>query len=278
MKTISPDTKISELMKENPQSVEAIASLSKPLEKLKNPILRKIMASRVTIAEAANMGKVSLDDFKRVLCPLGFQFSDQEAPNSIPSHEAEPDWLKNSAADKFRIYDVRPIIDDGADPLKEILHEFKETAPGHILCVINSFIPTPLIHLLKQQKAVDAYVKNVNLNEFHTYFLKGNEENTADEAAEDSGNIHSDDFETFAAICASFETHKTREIDVRELEMPEPMHKILAELDSLPGDHALYVHHKRVPVYLLEELADKDFEIHLRNLENGEVKMLLFKK
>jgi hypothetical protein len=60
--------------------------------------------------------------------------------------------------------------------------------------------------------------------------------------------------------------------------MPQPMQTILAELKTLPGNHALYVHHKRVPVYLLEELADKDYEVHIRNIEEGNVKLLIYKR
>ncbi|MBH2024552.1 MAG: DUF2249 domain-containing protein, partial [Flavobacteriales bacterium] len=67
-------------------------------------------------------------------------------------------------------------------------------------------------------------------------------------------------------------------IDVRELEMPGPMQAILGELEILPEGNALYIDHKRVPVYLLEELADKDFEVHIHNVAEGDVKMLIFRK
>jgi hypothetical protein len=61
------------------------------------------------------------------------------------------------------------------------------------------------------------------------------------------------------------------------LEMPGPMQAILAELEGLPDGHALYVDHKKVPLYLLEELADKNYEIHIHNVREGDVKMLIFK-
>lgn len=46
--------------------------------------------------------------------------------------------------------------------------------------------------------------------------------------------------------------------------MPEPMLKILEELEKLPQEQALYVKHKKLPVYLLPELRDKGFSYQTR--------------
>ncbi|WP_332026064.1 DUF2249 domain-containing protein [Kaistella sp.] len=276
MKTISMNTKISELIKENSGSVDAIASIAKPLEKLKNPILRKIMASRVTIAEASKMTGTKVDDFKRVLSPLGFIFEGDESAKEESPAKPKPSWLQNASKEIIDFYDVRPIIDDGADPLKEILHRFKEVKPGEILCVINGFMPTPLIHLLKQEKAEDTFVETISDKEFHTYFLKKKKE--AEMAGSFESKLQMNGVEAFNGILAKFSEDQIRRIDVRGLEMPGPMHTILGELEKLPEGNALFIDHKRVPVYLLEELADKDFEVHIHNVAEGDVKMLIFRK
>lgn len=276
MKTISVNTKISELIKENSGSVDAIASIAKPLEKLKNPILRKIMASRVTIAEASKMTGTNIDDFKRVLSPLGFIFEDEESTKEKIAEEPKPSWLQNASNEIIDFYDVRPVIDGGADPLKEILHRFKEVKPGEILCVINGFVPTPLIHLLKQEKAEDTFVETISDKEFHTYFLKKKKEAEVAEPLE--SKLQMNGSEEFSDFLAKFSDDQLRRIDVRELEMPGPMQAILGELEILPEGNALFIDHKRVPVYLLEELADKDFEVHINNVAEGDVKMLIFKK
>ena len=276
MKTISMNTKISELIKENSGSVDAIASIAKPLEKLKNPILRKIMASRVTIAEASKMTGTKVDDFKRVLSPLGFIFEGDESGKEELSAAPRPSWLKDAPKEIIDFYDVRPIIDDGADPLKEILHRFKEVKPGEILCVINGFMPTPLIHLLKQEKAEDTFVETISDKEFHTYFLKKKKE--AEMAGSFESKLQMNGVEAFNGILAKFSEDQIRRIDVRGFEMPGPMHTILGELENLPEGNVLFIDHKRVPVYLLEELADKDFAVHIHNVAEGDVKMLIFRK
>ena len=87
-----------------------------------------------------------------------------------------------------------------------------------------------------------------------------------------------DDAASFEAAYRAFAKEQVRETDVRHLEMPMPMQTILGELAQLPKGHMLYVHHKRVPVYLLEELADKNYEVHIHTVDDSNVKMMLFEK
>ena len=72
MITIKPETKISTIIKANADAIEAIASINPHFNKLRNPILRKILASRVTVSEAAKIGKCSMECFAEKLRPLGF--------------------------------------------------------------------------------------------------------------------------------------------------------------------------------------------------------------
>src|SRR5690554_1491311 len=269
---INADTRVSELIKENKGSIDALASLAKPLEKLKNPILRKIMASRVTIAEAAKMGSCKIEDFARVLQPLGFEFinTPTEDENVI---EGKPSWLEDLPYQNIENFDVREILSVGKDPLKQIIRQFKQIKSGNALCIINTFIPTPLMHLLEKD-GVKTYTEQINDKEFHTYFLKPLQEKGVTHTSEEK--VFMDDQEHFDQLCANFDG-KIKEIDVRHLEMPMPMQTILQELPMLAEGQALYVNHKRIPIYLLEELADQDFQVHVRNLEENEVKLLIFR-
>ncbi|ADY54162.1 hypothetical protein Pedsa_3633 [Pseudopedobacter saltans DSM 12145] len=269
---INDNTSISEIIKTEKAAIDAIAEVSKPLQRLKIPVLRKVMASRVTIAEAAKMGRTTVADIVKALEPLGFEYEavDQERE----SNDLKPQWLNAADREAIKWFDVRSIIESGTDPLKEILGVFKEIKPGNILCIINNFVPTPLIHLLKQEKAEASFVDTMSDTEYHTYFLKKAESQLDKKRSNDK--IIMDDADSFNRICQSFAKEKVREIDVRELEMPLPMQTILSNLEDLAKREVLFVHHKRVPVYLLEELADRDLEIHIYNVEEGNVKMLLF--
>ncbi len=273
---ITEHTKISEIIKANKESVDAIASVAKPLERLKNPILRKVMASRVSLGEAAKMGGSTVEAIAEALKPLGYHLVGAEQKSE--KVQERPDWLTHAPENDITRFDVRPIIEHGSDPLKEILHQFKETAPGKILCIINSFVPTPLIHLLEKEKADGSFVEKLSDSEFHTYFLKKKKESSSAPAASANDKVLMDSGETFAKVLERFGNNGFKEIDVRALEMPGPMEAILGELEVLPAGKALYINHKRVPVYLLEELADKNYEVHIHHIEEGNVKMLIFLK
>lgn len=271
--SFSNDTKISALIKANKSCIDAIAGVAKPFQRLKNPILRKIMASRVTILEAAKMGGCKVEDIVNALTPLGFNY--KPSPIDVSDVQYKPEWLQQANEACITRYDVRPVIESGTDPLKEILNRLKDVASGEVLCIINSFIPTPLIHLLEQEKVESSYVETISPDEFHTYFLKKKGGIAKKEA---NAAVAVDDSNSFEAIYKRFSEKQVIETDVRHLEMPQPMQVILQELNKLPQDSMLYVHHKRVPVYLLEELADKHYEVHIHAIAEGNVKMIIFKK
>ena len=281
MVTINRQTKISSLIKANKDSIEAIASLAAPLEKLRNPILRKLLAGRITLSEAAKMGGCSIRDFARVLQPLGFIFQETDAPAPVTENPEEPKWVSVKAETDTVDLDVRPMLTDGIDPLIEIMQIFRELRPGGVLCIVNSFVPTPLIKLLEKQNA-ESFTKTFHEGEVCTYFLKtggGREIRKATGEMQEghTQNIFKDDARAFAEACKKYPADRTRVIDVMSLEMPLPMHTILKSLQQLLEGHALYVYHKKTPVYLLEELTDEDYEIHILTISDTDTRLLLFK-
>lgn len=272
---VTVNTRISELIKANKDSIAAIASLAKPLEKLQNPILRKLMASRVTIGEAAKMGGCTVHDFQRVLVPLGFNFVSDDLVGDL-THEELPEWLKLLPENQIIIFDVREILSGGQDPLKQILKRFKETPTGKALCIVNTFVPVPLVRLLEKD-GVLSYTKKVQPNEYHTYFYKVPDSQPASETTNTGGNekLRMLNHDEFQREYKRYSKEQIREIDVRHLEMPGPMQTILEILPQLGSDEALYVNHKRVPLYLLEEIADEDYDVSIWTQSDTDVKLLI---
>src|SRR5690606_5347763 len=114
------------LIKAHQGSIEAIASVAKPLEKLRNPLLRKIMAGRGTIKEAAAMGGCTVEAIVKALEPLGFVFENNTSASGNDAEADTPEWLQHTPEKDIHFMDVRPIIDHGSDPLKAIMAEFKK--------------------------------------------------------------------------------------------------------------------------------------------------------
>jgi len=70
---------------------------------------------------------------------------------------------------------------------------------------------------------------------------------------------------------------KMKCIDVRDLEMPEPMTTILSELEKLPTAHSLFVDHKKIPQFLLPELKQRGFEILYNRKSETHLQLLIYK-
>lgn len=270
---INANTKVSEVLKANKNSIDALASLAKPLAKLRNPVLRKVMASRVTLSEAAKMGGCTLEDIINALKPLGFTF-EAEKESAAGNVEKEPDWLKKLSEERIQYFDVRALLAGGTDPLKEIMAQFKKVPEGEALCIIVNFEPVPLINLLGKGN-VKCFTRQLSPVEFHSYFYKAAKSSAPSKGK--AGGIFKDTEPEFKTVLERYDEQHLVTIDVRALEMPGPMQAILGELEKLPGDSALYVYHKRIPVYLLEDLSGKAFEVHIHVREETDVRMLLFK-
>src|SRR5690606_30241288 len=320
---VNERTKIATLLKHHPDALETIIKLSPDFKKLRNPILRTLMAGRTTIAMAAKIGGCKPADFFAALTPLGFEreyLSPADAPKGDLDPQPKPAYLQHTQPDQFIRFDVREILAKGSDPLKAIQQKVKSISSGQVLVIINSFEPTPLIKLLEKQgftsyvnpvdtdtietffykiktigsrqvfviinnyeptpliellekQSFTSYVNPVDTDTIETFFYKINKDDQAAPEVYSASKNNSDDWST---VMKQYEGNCI-EVDVRELEMPQPMMTILEKLETLPADHALYVHHKRVPVYLLEELKERAFDYRINDVQDGEVYLLIFR-
>ncbi|MBS1504816.1 MAG: DUF2249 domain-containing protein [Bacteroidetes bacterium] len=270
MNTINANTKIATVIKQRPDALEAIISISPKFEKLRNPLLRKLMAGRTSLAMASKVGGCSVDDFFDKLKPLGFNV-DGSVLAVIDELPPVPDFVHSIREEQLIQLDVRPVIAAGKDPLSLILEKAKTVEAGQILKIVNSFAPVPLIPLL-EKKGFISYIATIEDNLVETYFFKSGEV-IEDAVAAGPKEIPNQDWDEL------WERYKNNlaTIDVRPFEMPQPMIIILDALGRIIGGEALFVYHKRIPVYLLPELTDRGFEYRIREISDGEVHLLIFK-
>jgi hypothetical protein len=59
--------------------------------------------------------------------------------------------------------------------------------------------------------------------------------------------------------------------------MPLPMITILDELDELEKDRALFVYHKRIPVFLLPEMKERKMDFRIKEMGINEFHILIFR-
>lgn len=263
---ISHSTKIAALLKHEPRAIDAIIGISPKFSKLKNPWLRKLLAGRTTIYMASKIGGCGVEDFFEQLKPLGFEVEeterdDKSQPQSLPS------WLLAVSPQDLVELDVRPLLDAGRDPLKNLLAALNNLSKGQVLKIVNTFEPSPLI-ALAGKKGFAAYCEAAAEELVFTYFYRLSETDLLREAESPP------EAEDWGALCSHFSLVR---IDVRDLPMPQPMLRILDALEALAGGQALFVDHKKVPVFLLPELRERGFDYRIKEIEDQHVQLMIFK-
>ncbi|CAN5482810.1 hypothetical protein BH11BAC3_BH11BAC3_39200 [soil metagenome] len=268
MKPINANTKIATLIKEHPDALEAIISISPRFNKLRNPLLRKLMAARTSINMASKVGGCTVNDFLKRLEPLGFTIDHYNVADENNEQKQVPVFVQNITEADIIELDVRAELESGKDPFNLILKAVNQLQPGQLLKLINSFEPVPLIIILEKQ-GFESYTEIINDNLVYTFFHKS-QATTIKEVDTSKAS------EGWDKILNRY-TDKMETVDVRSLEMPLPMLTILDALDKLPEEKALYVIHKRIPVFLLPELAERKFDYRIKEVADGEVYLLIFK-
>jgi len=265
---VDKNTKISQILKEKPEAIDAIASINRHFKKLQNPFLRKMLAPRVNVAAAAQVGNSTVNDLLKVLEDVGFEVA-YENNNEINNEiRTEIDMERTNIVD----LDVRPILDSGVDPFNVIMDGLKNLKEGETLKIINTFEPIPLLNIIKK-KGYEYESERPEEGVVHTYLKKVEGIVTVEE---ESPKVSEREL-TYEDLERKYEG-KLTEIDVRDLEMPMPMVTILEAIETLEEGHALYVHHKRLPQYLLPELKEREFDYKAQEVDDDNMKLIIFRK
>jgi uncharacterized protein (DUF2249 family) len=266
---IHKNVKIDAIIRHNAAALEAIISISPRFEKLRNPILRKLIGSRTTIAQASVIGKCTPEDFFNTLQPLGFEIA-TEVATAFQQTTASLSFKGNIRPEQVITFDVRPVLANGADPLKQIMGRIKALQPGQALKIIADFEPTPLVSLLKKQ-GYEAYISRTGDEVVETLFFKEN-----DKAFEEP-EYETPNAEDWDTLMTKYKD-KLQTIDVRTMEMGQPMHTILALLEEMNDDEALFVNHERIPVFLIPVLKESGYDIRIKENSDSDIHLLIFKK
>lgn len=271
---INNNTKILSIIKENKRSVDAIAAVAKPLQRLRNPLLQKMLAGRTTLAQAAKIGGCSIDELAVALKPLGFDWVNEDTKDEQEAFAFTPAFMLSIDKYQRTILDVREDLASGQDPLKKIMAAVKQLPKGNVLEIINTFEPTPLVNMLNK-KGYESYVETKKENEVHAFFkLKEGADEKADALENELPDLC--DEKDFSEKLKSF-GDKVVPVDVSEMEMPMPMVTILEALSSLPENHILSVTHKRIPIFLFNELKERKAEYLVYKAGETDVRLLIWK-
>ncbi len=155
--------------------------------------------------------------------------------------------------------DVRPILASGKDPIMDIMGKVKGLNNDETLMIINTFEPIPLYSVLGK-KGFGHETINEN-GTWKIYFFKDDVADSTDTPSNNKPEFN----------------EKVFELDVRGMEPPEPMVKILETLPKLNDNTVLLVHHHREPLMLYDKLAERGYQAVTNKIEEDYYKVVITK-
>ncbi|NPV11169.1 MAG: DUF2249 domain-containing protein [Ignavibacteria bacterium] len=268
---ITKEMKISEILKLYPETLQIFLKMSPHFKKLENKILRKALAGRVNVEQAAKIAGVDPNHLlfelnKAINSQIQEEIiSDNNLDNTLNLENQKSEFLINILEEKIIELDVRPILDSGIDPFNDIMKKVKNLKDDEVLLIINSFEPVPLYSVLGR-KGFDHFTKKEG-DTFKIYFFKKQiSDDNLKIFKEPNEEIDINDFE------------KVIELNVRDLPPPEPMMKILEALSQIDEKSVLLVHHHREPVMLYPKLEERGYEAITYQVDENYYKVLIMKK
>jgi len=157
--------------------------------------------------------------------------------------------------------DVRPILKSGKDPFPNIMQALQKLKEDEDIEIIAPFEPVPLFRVMKN-KGFDHEIESFEGKDFRIRFIRqlsspqkekigvgGNED-------KDQGSFRPKGYQTLT-------------LDLRGLEPPEPMVRILKEATTLPSRFEMQAITDRRPVHLYALLAERGFTAITDPFENG---------
>ncbi|PAW76435.1 MAG: hypothetical protein B9S32_15105 [Verrucomicrobia bacterium Tous-C9LFEB] len=150
---------------------------------------------------------------------------------------------------KMVILDVREELERGEKPLSRILEVAQTIVAGQSLKLITPFEPLPLVMVLRRF-GLKHRSRQVGIDHWETLFAEKLPAEEALPQAEVSAP------EKVAASSAP----TLHTVDARGLEPPQPMVKILTEVEKLKAGDQLEAHTDRRPLHLIDALKERGFQ------------------
>lgn len=265
---IKKDLKISKMLKMYPETLDVLLKASPHFKKLNNAFLRKSLAGRVNVEQVARIAGVSLNDLLMKLNNATgtfeqtelFKRGENKKMKKADAHNDIQNFSDELPKRNIIELDVRPIINSGRDPFKDIMGKAKSLGENEVLMIINNFEPVPLYSVLAKKGF--AHKTTNELGEWRIYFYK--DSNPA--APEADVEIKKPEF-----------NEEIFELNVRDLEPPEPMIRILETLPKLSDNTILLVHHHREPLMLYDKLAERGYSAITNKIEDNYYKVVITK-
>ena len=139
---ITPKTKVQQLIEVYPQLEEVLTDYVPSFKKLKNPVLKRTVASVSTLQQMAGMSTFSVEELiNRMRKEVGQDNIKIEKDMGYTTDK--PEWFNEEKI--VTEFDVRDILAAGEHPVNQVISEVAKLSSGDIYKVIAPFLPAPMI-------------------------------------------------------------------------------------------------------------------------------------
>jgi uncharacterized protein (DUF2249 family) len=255
---IAGGTTIAELLDAHPELRDILASLTPHCALFTDRPRLKMMAPRMTVAQAAGIAGVPAAELVAVLRRAIGEPETSAAAEASGARDAGAESPPTLAGRCTVHLDVREDIRHGLEPFARIMAAVKELGEREVLVLRAPFEPIPLYEVLGR-RGLAHWTERRGADDWAVWFYREPGAAGAAEAA---------DLEPAA-------TRATTIIDVRGLEPPQPMVSVLERLDSLGPSQQLLVIHDRRPMFLYPVLDDRGFVHETRQAGADRVEIVI---
>jgi hypothetical protein len=150
---ILPSTKIAALLDQYPEVEEILISLPPPLQKLKNPILRRSVAKVACLRQAAALGRMPVHELvNRLRAAVGQDIlvSEEVSSDTVSYDSPRPEWL--DTAEIVASVDERT-GDPNHMPVTAVLQAAARLHPAEMVELVTTFLPIPGIDNSKKKRS-----------------------------------------------------------------------------------------------------------------------------
>jgi uncharacterized protein (DUF2249 family) len=254
---ITADTNLGGLLDEHPELVDVLAGHHGHFARLRNRLLRRVMAPRVTVGQAAGLAGVPVAD---LVTTLRRAIGEPEEPSTAappPAPTVAAAGPRPAELDRLRLVevDVRDDLRRGEEPFARIMAAVKAVGPAEALVIRAPFEPVPLYDVLGR-RGLAHWTEQRAPDDWCVWFYRGASAPTSAASPVATPN---------AAV----------PLDVRGLEPPLPMVRVLERLDTLEPGASLTVLHERRPLFLYPQLDERGFHHETDEPEPGLVRIVI---
>jgi uncharacterized protein (DUF2249 family) len=258
---IKPSDRVSDVLARDESLVDVFVRHASHFEKLRSPMMRRVMAKLITVEQAARTAGVPADDLLRDLnLALGLPDPQGQTPAGltpvVPGAGTHPEGRPTIELD------VRDDMRTGREPFSRIMAAVGALDEARTLRLRTIFEPVPLFTVLARRGFQYESQRNAP-DDWFAWFWRA--------APESEGEAPHDTSSERERMTSPVEASEEHELDVRGLDPPQPMLRTLAALDDLPDGHTLVQINSRVPQLLFPVLHERGYACDLDESQPGRV-------